>query len=99
MSAGGIHLVLTDKLREAARRCVWFERPEAALREPARLAAYIFTYGSHDDVSALTEQITADDLRQLLDAAPPGIFDARSWAYWNLMAGRYTAPPMSRREL
>jgi len=23
-----------------------------------------------------------------LDVAPPGIFDERSWAYWNILANR-----------
>jgi hypothetical protein len=70
-----------------------------ALKEPGRLAAYIFTYGSQEDVMALRCQITQDDLQRLLDAAPPGIYDPRSWACWNLMAGRDTTPPMPQRQL
>jgi hypothetical protein len=49
-----------------------------ALKEPGRLAAYIFTYGSQEDVMALRCQITQDHLQRLLDAAPPGIYDPRS---------------------
>ena len=94
-----MNLTLTDDLRKAAQRCVWFEPPEMALREPARLAAHILTYGSQEDVTALRGQITQDDLRRLLDAAPPGIYDPRSWAYWNLMVGRYKTPPMPQRLL
>jgi len=94
-----MNLTLTDELRKAARRCIWFEPPEVALKEPGLLAAYIFTYGSQEDVTALRCQITQDDLRCLLDAAPPGIYDPRSWAYWNLMAGRYETPPMPQRQL
>jgi len=96
---GAMKLVLTHELRKAAERCVWFEPPEMALKDPARLAAHIFTYGGRDDVRALQSQITQDDLRLLLDTAPPGIYDPRSWAYWNLMAGRYTTPPMPQRHL
>ena len=92
-------LTLTDELRKAARRCIWFEPPEVALKEPSRLAAYIFTYGSQEDVTTLRCQITQDDLQRLLDASPPGIYDPRSWAYWNLMAGRYETPPMPQRKL
>jgi hypothetical protein len=73
-----MNLTLTDELRKAAQRCIWFEPPEVALREPARLAAHIFTYGSQEDVMALRSQITQDDLQCLLDAAPPGIYDPRS---------------------
>ena len=94
-----MNLTLTDELRKAARRCIWFEPPELALKEPGRLAAHIFTYGSQEDVMALRCQITQDDLQRLLDAAPPGICAPRSWAYWNLMAGRYETPPMPQRKL
>ena len=94
-----MNLTLTDELRKAARRCIWFEPPEVALKEPGRLAAYIFTYGSQEDVMALRCQITQDDLQRLLDAAPPGIYDAPCWAYWNRMAGRYETPPMPQRKL
>ena len=94
-----MNLTLTDELRKAAQQCIWFEPPEMALKEPGRLPAYIFTCGSLEDVTALRCQITQDDLQRLLDAAPPGIYDPRSWAYWNLMAGRYTTPPMPQRKL
>jgi len=92
-------LVLTPELRRAAQRCIWFEPPETAVADPARLAAYVLTYGSHEDVKALRAQVKEEALRQLIDAAPPGIFDARSWAYWNLMIGRYETPPMPQRAL
>ena len=36
-------------------------------------------------------------VREALDRAPPGIFDPRSWAYWNLKLGRYPAPALPRR--
>lgn len=92
-------LVLTPELRKAAERCIWFEPPEKAIANGARLAAYILTYGAPKDVRALRAQVTDRELRLLLDAAPPGIFDARSWAYWNLIVGRYETPPMPQRAL
>jgi hypothetical protein len=92
-----IALVLDEDLRKAARRCVWFEAPENAQADPARLAAYILTFGSAEDVHALRRQLTDAQLAALIDGAPPGIFDARSWAYWNLMVGRSATPPMPRR--
>lgn len=92
-------LILTPELRKAAERCVWFEPPEQAILDPARLAAHILTYGDIGDVRALRSQLSEADLRALIDAAPPGIFDARSWSYWNLVVGRYDAPPLPRRSL
>lgn len=93
------HLKLTDDLRLAAKRCVWFEPPEQAAADPARLAAYILTYGAPEDVRALRSQLTDAELTRLLDAAPPGIFDARSWAYAHLIVGRYDPPPLPQRVL
>jgi hypothetical protein len=90
-------LRLTDALRTTAINCVWFEPPEQAIAIPARFAAYVLTYGTADDVAALREQMNDDDLREALDSAPPGIFDPRSWKYWNLTIGRDEAPPMPVR--
>jgi hypothetical protein len=90
-------LILTDELRRAAERCVWFEPAEVAAADAPRLAAHILTYGAPEDVAALTSQLTEDDLRSLIDLAPPGVFDARSWAYWNLMVGRYETPFQPQR--
>jgi hypothetical protein len=92
-------LALTPELRRAAERCVWFETPERVISDPIYLAAHILTYGGIEDVNALRTQYSDDDLRQALDRAPPGVFDARSWAYWNLAVGRYETPPMPVRHL
>jgi hypothetical protein len=45
------------------------------------------------------QHLSDDDLREALDHAPPGIFDGRSWAYWNLKLGRYPTPPMPERRI
>jgi hypothetical protein len=68
-----ITLLMTEALRRATQRCVWFDPPEHAIRDPVRLAAYILTYGAYEDTQALRDQISVDDLRDLLDQAPPGI--------------------------
>jgi hypothetical protein len=90
-------LKLTENLRRAAEHCVWFEPPEQAVQDTARLAAYILTYGTPEDTYALRDQLDDAALAECLDHAPPGIFDPRSWAYWNLIVGRRTAPPMPER--
>lgn len=92
-------LSLTDELRKAAERCVWYEPPEKAVDDPSRLTAHILTYGSIEDVTALRAQYSDDDLRTALDEAPAGVYDDRSWAYWNLMVGRYDTPPLPTRKL
>lgn len=89
----------TPELRSVAAHAVWFEWPEAALRDTVRFVAYVLTYGTHEDVETLRRYLPADDFRAAIERAPPGIFDARSWAYWNLKIGRYPAPEMPTRRL
>ena len=90
-------LALTPALREASLRCLWFKSPEEAIEYPELLTAHILTYGLLPDYDAPLDQLDAKDLREALDAAPPGVLDARSWAYWNLMVGREETPPMPVR--
>ncbi len=90
-------LPLTSDLERVARRCVWFQEPEDTLSDPVHFVAHVLTFGTHDDVKVLRLHVTDDELRAALDTAPPGIYDARSWAYWNLMLGRDSASPMPER--
>ena len=92
-------LVLTPRLRDIARRVVWFEPAEQAIADPTRFVAYAMTYGTDDAMAVVREQLSDDELREALRRAPPGIFDARSWAYWNVKLGRYPVPPMPKRRL
>jgi hypothetical protein len=89
----------TPELKRLARRVIWFEPPSRALADAVRLAAYTMTYGTVADVVALRRHLSDDDLRQALAQAPPGIFDARSWAYWHLKLNGRPAPPLPRRRL
>ena len=52
-------LKLTADLYRAVQRCVWFEPPEQAVQNTARLAAYILTYGTPEDTFALRAQLEA----------------------------------------
>jgi hypothetical protein len=70
--------------RAIARRVVWFEAPETALSDTRRFMAYAFRYGTHEDVRELRRHLSDDQMREALEQAPPGIIDARSWAYWRL---------------
>ncbi len=90
-------LNLTDELRKVVKNCMWFELPEQAIQNVPRLAAYIFTYGTPEETQILRNQLTDEELQVCLDNAPAGIYDVRSWAYWNLMAGRFDTPPMPQR--
>ena len=90
---------LTPETEALARRLVWFEEPQEALSDTFRFVAYALARATHEDMKLLRAFMTDDDLREALDKAPPGIIDARSWAYWNSKLGRYPAPPMPTRQL
>ncbi len=87
----------TPDTEALARRLVWFEEPAEALSDTARFVAYALARATHEDMNILRGFLSDDDLRDALDHAPPGIVDARSWAYWNAKLGRYPAPPMPVR--
>jgi hypothetical protein len=90
----------TPELLAVAERVVWFKPPPEALADPVHFLAHVMTYGTVEDLRALDGVAGPDDFRETLDKAPPGVFDARSWAYWNLKYGRAPAPPLPvRRDL
>jgi len=91
-------LPLTPEIEAVARRVIWFQPPEQAIADPVRFVSYAMTYGMHEDMQVVRRCLSDADLREALDHAPAGIFDARSWAYWNLKLGRYPAPPLPARE-
>lgn len=87
----------TAALLAVARRVVWFKEPSAALADPVHLLAHAMTYGTVEDIAALQEVVGREGFREALEEAPPGIFDPRSWAYWNLVCGRRPTPPLPVR--
>ncbi len=92
-------LPLTPELEALARRAVWFKEPAAALGDARHFIAHVLTYGTHEDCEMLRGYVSDDEFRDAVWNAPPGIFDARSWAYWNLKTGRYPPPPLPTRVL
>src|ERR1700690_1399037 len=87
----------TPGLLAVAERVVWFKPPRETLTEPVHFLAHVMTYGPGGDLRALNGIIGPDEFREALDNAPAGVFDARSWAYWNLKFGRFPAPPLPVR--
>jgi hypothetical protein len=87
----------SEDMLAVASRVVWFEPPEKALANPIRFLAYLMSYGTLEEIAVVQRYLDLDDFREALEQAPPGIIDERSWAYWNVMIGRYPTPPMPRR--
>lgn len=87
----------TLALLRVAERVIWFEKPKQALADPLRFLAHVMVFGTIEDLRALRGIVGKDEYREALEHAPPGLFDARSWAYWNLVCGRKPTPPLPIR--
>lgn len=91
-------LPMTPDLLRVARRVVWFKEPEEALAEPVHFLAHLMTYGTVEDLKAVQGVAGLEEFREVLERAPAGVFDARSWAYWHLKCGRVPTPPLPARQ-
>ena len=80
-------LLASPELLALAERVVWFKEPSAALADSKHFIAHALTYGTFDDIQVLRKFVDDDQLRDALRNAPAGVFDPRSWAYWNLVMG------------
>jgi hypothetical protein len=90
-------LPATPELLAVAGRVVWFKAPSEALADPIHFLAHVMTYGSVEDLRALEGFVGQREYRETLENAPPGVFDPRSWAYWNLKYGCLPTPPLPVR--
>ena len=86
-------------LYSVAQRVVWFEDPEETLRQPKRFLAYVMTFGTVDEILTARKYFPASDFASVLTDPPAGIFDIRSWTYWNGVYGRHPVPPLPKRTI
>ncbi len=71
----------TELLHDATRY-IWWEKPEKAIRRPARVVAQVMNIGDYDDVQRLISVVGMDTLKEAILNAEPGWFSERSWTYW-----------------
>lgn len=86
-----------EDLRALAKRVIWFEEAEEALKYPKRFLTYLMTYGTEADIEVARRYYTDADFEAALDNPAPGIFDARSWREWNHRYHRVPVPPLPKR--
>ena len=91
-------LPTTPALLAVARRVVWFKEPSETLADAVHFLAHVMTYGTIEDLHALQGVVGQNDFREALEQAPPGVFDPRSWAYWNLKCAITPIPPLPVRQ-
>lgn len=92
-------MTYSEDLRAVAERVIWFESADDSLRYPKRFLAYLMTYGTLEDIVTARKYFTHSDFDSVLQDPPAGIFDARSWAYWNLVYGHDPNRPLPKRRL
>jgi hypothetical protein len=85
-------------LEAVAARVVWWKPPPEALADQRHFLARVMAAGTFDEVRRVRGHFPPEAFRAVLDDPPAGVFDARSWAYWNLMFDR-EAPELPRRRL
>lgn len=93
---GPIH---DQRLVDLAAKLIWWKTPDEALEDEHRFLAQAMTFGSWDDMQLVLSTFGADALMSVLAAAPVGVFDRRSWAYWHARFGLDPLPPLPRRRL
>jgi hypothetical protein len=87
------------ELLAVAENVIWFKPPSEALADAHDFLAHVMTYGTLDDVLIAEKYYTGSQFREALEHAPPGVFDIRSWTYWNLICGRDPVPPLPQRRI
>lgn len=92
-------LPLNPELMSVAQKSVWFQPPDVTLNNSVHFLAYAMTYCTQETVSVLRRYLSDDEIRFALDNAPPGVFDKKSWCYWNVIVGRDSMPPLPIRNL
>jgi len=87
------------ELLTVAKRVVWFKAPDDALKDVKLFLAHVMTYGTLSDITTTLRYFSEDDFEAVLNDPPAGIFDRRSWTYWNVRYRHDPVPPLPKRRL
>lgn len=79
----GRDTLLRKDLLPLAKKYIWWELPEDAIKTPLRLLAQVMNLGTFQDVLLLEKIVGTNALREVISNAEAGWFDARSWSYWH----------------
>lgn len=94
-------MVFTDpacrrELRPVAAALMWWQPPEVSLSQPARFLAQVMVLATWRQVQTVRAVCGWEAFREVLDHAPPGVFDRRSWSYWHAFFGLPERPLPTR---
>jgi hypothetical protein len=88
-----------EDLLRVAKRVVWFQSPENTLSNTTLFLAHVMTYGTLEDIVTAMKHYPDSDFQAVLNAPPVGVFDKRSWTYWNLYYHHTPVPPLPQRSI
>ncbi len=86
----------TPELTLLARKYIWWESPEWAMKHPDVFLANIMNLGAGEDMMLIYHIINKKLLVNALKNAA-GYFSYRSWDYWHLKLGFKKIPPLPKR--
>jgi hypothetical protein len=89
----------SEDLQKVAKRVVWFKSPDESLTDTKLFLAHLMTYGTLEDILVTMRYYTDADFERVLTDPPAGVFDLRSWNYWNLRYHHEPVPPLPIRVL
>ena len=91
-----------ELLLDLAGKYIWWQSAEDAMDFPRRVIAQVMNLGVFADVGRLADALGDDCLREVLEHAEAGQFNARSWHYWHYRLGMATVgqvPPLPTRHI
>ncbi len=88
-----------QELLAVAKRVVWFKPAAATLADDVFFLNFLMVYGTVEDIIVARQWYDDDDFREALRNALPGIFGARSWAYWHARLDMGPAPAATSPEV
>lgn len=88
-------------LRRMARRYIWWQSPEASIKDHLRVIAQVMDMGTLEDIQGVAAVHGKGRMAEVLNLAQPGWFHPKSWAFWNIALGRTSSgriPPIPARK-
>jgi hypothetical protein len=84
-------------LEQVAKRLIWWQSPEIALKDSKRLITQIMEYGNLEDVQAMLHFFSHEEIIDALDKPLSGILTVKSWNFWHIYFDK-SVPPLPQRK-
>ena len=84
-------------LIKVARRLIWWQSPEQALKNGPRFLAQVMSIGTWSDIKLVGQLLGESAFEEVINHAPAGVFSPRRWNYWHVRLGKGPAPRLPKR--